>query len=102
MWLNVSSFCSIRYSAPVPGLTLNEFNTCTKPYSLAAMLLVFNMKRGFWLIGFILSSILAFWQNFKFKSIDSTHIFDKAKYHIETVKSENLSDTQAFVHPPFL
>ena len=59
------------------------------------------MKNKVIIILFLLCSRMAFGQLFKFKTIDSTYVFDKAKYHIETVESDKLSDTQAFVHTAF-
>ena len=53
------------------------------------------------IIIFILSSHFAFGQSYKFKTIDSSYVFDKAKYHLESVESDYLADTQAFVHTAF-
>ena len=53
------------------------------------------------IIIFIFCSKFAFGQSYKFKNIDSTYVFDKAKYHIESVESDNLSENQAFVHTAF-
>ncbi len=39
-----------------------------------------------------------FGQKFKFKEIDSTYIFDKAKYHLQSVQNDKLDERQAFVH----
>lgn len=49
----------------------------------------------------ILCSTLSIGQNYKFKRIDSTYVFDKAKYHFQSVESDKLEETQAFVHTAF-
>jgi hypothetical protein len=53
------------------------------------------------IIIFLLSSHFTFGQSYKFKTIDSSYVFDKAKYHFESVELDNLSDSQAFVHTAF-
>jgi hypothetical protein len=53
------------------------------------------------IIIFLLSSHFTYGQSYKFKTIDSSYVFDKAKYHFESVELDNLSDSQAFVHTAF-
>jgi hypothetical protein len=59
------------------------------------------MTYKFIIIIFILTSNFAFGQSYRFKTIDSSYVFDKAKYHLESVESDRLSDTHAFVHTAF-
>jgi hypothetical protein len=59
------------------------------------------MKRNLIFIIFFFCSYFTFGQSYKFKTIDSTYVFDKAKYHIESVVSDKLPDSQAFVHTAF-
>ncbi len=59
------------------------------------------MKRKLLFLMSILFSISSFGQNYKFKTIDSAYVFDKAKFHLESVESDKLDYTQAFVHTAF-
>ena len=59
------------------------------------------MKRKLIFIVSFFCSYFTFGQSYKFKTIDSTYVFDKAKYHIESVESDKLQDSQAFVHTAF-
>jgi hypothetical protein len=59
------------------------------------------MKRNLIFIVSFFCSYFTFGQSYKFKTIDSTYVFDKAIYHRESVESDRLPDSQAFVHTAF-
>ncbi len=59
------------------------------------------MKRKYIILFVFLYPIIALGQNYKSKKIDSTYVFDKAQYHMESVGKDKLSDSQAFVHTGF-